>query len=62
MLCDDSGGVGGSREADHVYGPTLLEFGLASPQRRAQIGEAAIACLRDPRMERNRWTDASVIG
>jgi hypothetical protein len=58
MLCDDSGGVGGSSEADHVHGPTLFEFGLASPIHRAQIGEAAIACLRDPRMERNRWTDA----
>lgn len=56
MLCDDTS-FGSSRESE-ASGSALLEFGLTLEKYAKLIGDAAIECLSDPRMESNRWTDA----
>lgn len=56
MLCDDSS-FGGSSQSE-TSGSALLEYGFTMDKYSRAIGDAAVECLSDPRVESNRWTDA----
>ena len=56
MFCDDRQLV---PRSDDYAGPAILEFGLRFERHRLALGEAALSCVTDPRMQRYRWIDAT---
>lgn len=54
LLCDDTR----FRIDDEDRGEVLLEFGRQAPDHSRCIGEAAKELLDDPRLQKDRWTDA----